>query len=129
MQYSVEVREPYLSKDFIAKSLTYSGYQNIGLYNDKKIFRKMAENLGFPLKYIQKKKSSFTNDLFFQKSLIDEIKDRIQINNCYLENFFDKKFLETIVNNKSNNIMINKKTFIIGTFLAWIENNEKKINL
>lgn len=129
MQYSVEVREPYLSKDFIAKSLTYNGYQNIGLYNDKKVFRKMAQNLGFPLKYIQKKKSSFTNDLFFQKSLIDEIKDKIQINNYYLENFFDKKFLETIVNDKSNNVMINKKTFIIGTFLAWIENNEKKINL
>lgn len=129
MQYSVEVREPYLSKDFIAKSLTYNGYQNIGLKNDKKIFRKMAQDFGFPLKYLQKKKSSFTNDLFFQKSLIDEIKDKILVNNYYLENFFDKKFLETLINDKSNNIMTNKKTFIIGTFLAWIENNEKKITV
>lgn len=129
MKHSIEVREPYLSKNFVNEGIKNSILSNLSLTSDKIEFRKIALSDGFPVELMQKKKLSFTNSLNNQIELITEIKEKIRDNKSLLLNFFKEEFINEIILLKNQNVMNLKRIFIIGSFIAWVENNNKYLKI
>ena len=102
---------------------------NLSLTSDKIEFRKIALSDGFPVELMQKKKLSFTNSLNNQIELITEIKEKIRDNKSLLLNFFKEEFINEIILLKNQNVMNLKRIFIIGSFIAWVENNNKYLKI
>ena len=83
----------------------------------------------FLLNLCRKKKLSFTNSLNNQIELITEIKEKIRDNKSLLLNFFKEEFINEIILLKNQNVMNLKRIFIIGSFIAWVENNNKYLKI
>jgi asparagine synthase (glutamine-hydrolysing) len=129
MSHSIEPRDPYLSAQLVKRALENNFFNNIDFFQDKKIFRKEIINLGFPLKYMQKKKKSFTNSINQNDLIINQIKEKIYEEKKIINNLFNFKKIESLIKKKEIGLIDSKKLFIIGSFLAWYENNKKHVRI
>ena len=125
MRYSIENRDPYLSKDLVSNALNAPILSNFSIFSDKLNFRNAILKTNFPSSYLQKRKNAFTRKIGTSNQLfLEEIKEKIIEYRKFLENFLDSLFLDSLLDTKKNEYSMykEKQLFTIGSFLAWYEN-------
>lgn len=126
MRYSIENRDPYLSRELVSHAISIPIQKNFSIFSDKISFRKSISNTKFPMQFFQKKKHAFTRKLIdnnFYDELYERIIDRLE----FLQQFLEKDFLEKLLNtNNTKSVIIQKQLFTIGSLLAWQENHENR---
>jgi asparagine synthase (glutamine-hydrolysing) len=126
MRYSIENRDPYLSRELVSHATSIPIQKNFSIFSDKLSFRKSISNTKFPMQFFQKKKHAFTRKLIdnnFYDELYERIIDRLE----FLQQFLEKDFLEKLLNtNNTKSVIMQKQLFTIGSLLAWQENHENR---
>lgn len=126
MKYSIENRDPYLSRELVSNAMSIPIQKNFSIFSDKLSFRKSIANTNFPMRFFQKKKHAFTRNLV-DNNFYEELYERISGRFEFLQQFLKKEFLEKLlVSDNRNSILIQKQLFTIGSLLAWQDNYENR---
>jgi len=129
MASSVEVRLPFLDREFVSFAESLPSKMKINCFKQKVLFKKLAEK-ELPKEVIQRAKLGFETptDEWFRKEMQNDLRDFICSSNSITAEFFNKKPIEEMMDAHLNNKQdFSKELFLLLSIELWAKRFEVSI--